>query len=179
MELINITLIFGTKHTLRGSFLKTRQERDPQQTAKCVYSIPCERCRSYIGETGIPLTVRLCEHRHSLKDSLLKKKSKLAQRAYEEGHSVGWDEAGNLEIECSNRYRKYKESDHMACLTKLIIQPSSDISPIWVPLISNEVRNSQRRSVCCDRFFMGFYNVLVLRVQFYSTYGAISRHKIV
>jgi hypothetical protein len=36
--------------------------RDPQQTAQCVYSIPCECGRSYIGETGRPLTVRLREN---------------------------------------------------------------------------------------------------------------------
>jgi hypothetical protein len=37
--------------------------------------------------------VWLCEHRHSLKEDLKKKKnSKLAQHAYEEGHRIGWDE---------------------------------------------------------------------------------------
>jgi hypothetical protein len=61
----------------------------PQQTAQCFFSIPCECGRSYIGETGRPLTLRLREH--SLKEGLLEK-SKLAQRAYEEGHRVGWDE---------------------------------------------------------------------------------------
>jgi hypothetical protein len=36
--------------------------RDPQQMAQCIYSIPCERSRSYIGETGRPLAVQLHEH---------------------------------------------------------------------------------------------------------------------
>jgi hypothetical protein len=53
------------------------------------------------------------------------------------------------------------------------------ISPIRIPLISNEVTNSQRRSVWCDRFFMGFYKVLVWVFRFYSTDGASSRHNIV
>jgi hypothetical protein len=34
--------------------------------------------------------------------------------ANEEGHRVGWDEARILEIESNSRYRKYKESAHMA-----------------------------------------------------------------
>jgi hypothetical protein len=72
--------------------MKTRLERDPQQMAKSVYSIPCECGSSYTGETGRPLAVQLLEHRHSLKEDLLEK-SKLAQDAYEEGHRVGWDEA--------------------------------------------------------------------------------------
>jgi predicted GIY-YIG superfamily endonuclease len=72
--------------------MKTRPERDPQQTAQCVYIISCECGRRYIGETGRPLAVRLRGHRHNLKEGLLEK-SKLAQHVYEEGHIVGWDEA--------------------------------------------------------------------------------------
>jgi hypothetical protein len=83
--------------------------------------------------------MRLSEHWH--KEGLLEK-SKLAQHAYEEGHRVGCDEARILEIESNSRYRKYKESAHMACLTNSISQPSLDISPIWIPLI-----NSHRRTV--------------------------------
>jgi hypothetical protein len=47
----------------------------------------------------------------------LLEKSKLAQHSYEEDHRIGWDEARVLEIESNSRYRKYKESAHMACLT--------------------------------------------------------------
>jgi hypothetical protein len=53
-----------------SSLKKTRPERDPQQTAQCVYS--------YIGELGRPLSVRFHEHRDNLEESLLEK-SKLAQ----------------------------------------------------------------------------------------------------
>jgi hypothetical protein len=79
--------------------------------------------------------VQLREHRHNLQQGHLEK-SKLAQHACEEGHRVGWDDAGVLEIESNSRYRKYKELAHMACLTNPISQPSLDISPIWIPLIS-------------------------------------------
>jgi hypothetical protein len=63
--------------------MKTRPVRDPQQVAQYVYSVPCECGRSYIGDTGRPLVVRLHEHRHNFKEGLLEK-SKLAQHAYEE-----------------------------------------------------------------------------------------------
>jgi hypothetical protein len=72
--------------------MRTRPERDPQQTAQCVYSICCECGRSYIGEIGRSLAIWLCEHRHNLKEGFLEK-SKLAQHAYEKGHRVIWDEA--------------------------------------------------------------------------------------
>jgi hypothetical protein len=101
---------------------------------QCTYSIPCECGRGYIGETGRPLAVKLHEHRHNLRQVLLEI-SKLALPAYEEGNVVGWDEARILEIGSNSRYRKYKESAHMACLTNPISQPSLDISPIWILLI--------------------------------------------
>jgi hypothetical protein len=122
----NIRTIFKTKHNLRSSLMKTRQERDPQQTAQCIYSIHCECDRSGIVETGRPLAVRLREHRHNLQQGLLEK-SKLVQRAYEQGHREGCDDARILEIESNSRYRKYKESAHLACLTNPISQTSLNI----------------------------------------------------
>jgi hypothetical protein len=87
-----------------------------------------------------------CEHRHNLQEGLIEN-SKLAQHACEEGHRVGWDDARILETESNSRYRKYKESAHMVCLSNPISQPSLDISSIWIHLISNEAYDSQRRSV--------------------------------
>jgi hypothetical protein len=149
--------------------MKTMPERDPQQTAQCIYSIPCECDRNYISETDRTLAVRLREHRHNLQQGLIEK-SKLTQRAYEEGHRVGSDDARILEIENNSRYRQYKESAHMARLANPISQHSVDISPIWIPLISNEVTNLQRRSVRCDRFSM---------FNFYPTDGTSGRDKMV
>jgi hypothetical protein len=70
----------------------------------------------------------------SLKEGL-REESDLALYAYAMGYGVGWDEAWILEIEGNSRCRQYK----MACLTNLISQLSSDISPTLIPLISNEV----------------------------------------
>jgi hypothetical protein len=53
--------------------MNTRSERDRQQTAECVYSIPCECGRSYYGEKGRPLVVRLPEHRYNFKEGLPEK----------------------------------------------------------------------------------------------------------
>jgi hypothetical protein len=74
-------------------------------------------------------------------------KLKLAQNAYGEGHSVGWDEARILKTESNSMYRKYEESARMACLTNPINKPSFDISPIWIPFISDDDSNLQKRSV--------------------------------
>jgi hypothetical protein len=51
---------------------------DTQQMAHCVDNIPCDCGESYISETGSPLAVRLCEHRHNLEEDLIEK-SKLSK----------------------------------------------------------------------------------------------------
>jgi hypothetical protein len=161
----NIKTIFKTKHTLRSSLKKTRPEKDLQQTAQCNYSILCESDRSCICKTGKSLAAWLCEHRHNLKEGL-PEKSKLAQHAYEEGHRRGWDEARIWEIKSNIRCRKYKESAHMSCLTNSVQPAQFRNFPIWIPLSSKKITNSQSRSVWCDRFFMGLYKVLISSVQF-------------
>jgi hypothetical protein len=64
----SIKKIFKIKQTLMSLLMKTRPE-----TAQCVYSISCECGRSYIGQAGGPLAVRLGEKRHNLKDGLPEK----------------------------------------------------------------------------------------------------------
>jgi hypothetical protein len=105
--------------SFRSSLMKTRPKRNPQHMAECIYSIPSECGRSYIGETGRLLAVRLREHRHNSQQRLIEK-SKLAQHSYEEGHRVGCDVATILEITSNSRYRKYNESAHMECFTNPI-----------------------------------------------------------
>jgi hypothetical protein len=55
--------MWGLERTLRSSLMKTRQDRDPKQTAHRMYSVLCESCRCYIGKTARPLAIQLCEHR--------------------------------------------------------------------------------------------------------------------
>jgi hypothetical protein len=79
----NIRTIFKTKHILRSSFMKTKPQRDQQQTAQCVCSIPCEFDRAAKGQQAV-----LSDYRHELIEGLLGK-SKLAHHAYEEGDRIG------------------------------------------------------------------------------------------
>jgi hypothetical protein len=81
-----------------------------------------------------------------LTQSLLEK-SKLAQHAYGEGHKICWNEAKGLQIEPNTTYRKYKESAHMSLLDHPMSQPSLDISHIWTPVITAEVKRLQHRQV--------------------------------
>jgi hypothetical protein len=140
-----IRTIFKTKHTLRDILMRTTPMSDPQLTAHCIYSIPCECGRSYVGKTSRPLSVRIQGHKHNLKNGLLEK-LKLAQHAFEEDHQVSWNEAKILHPEGNGRYRKYNESAHMACMDNPISQPSLKTSSIWIPLIKKEINTLQGRS---------------------------------
>jgi hypothetical protein len=102
--------------------MRTRPNSDPQQTAYCIYSVPCKCDRNYTGEMSRPLVVCIQEHRHNLKKGLLEK-SKLAQHAFEEDHQVRWNKVKILQTEINSRCRKYKETAHMVCLTNPISQP--------------------------------------------------------
>jgi hypothetical protein len=63
--------------------------------------------------------MQLCKHRHNLRQDL-REKSKLAQHAYGESHSVGFDKARISEIESKSRYRKY----HKSALTPYLTNPT-------------------------------------------------------
>jgi hypothetical protein len=89
-------------HRLVSQKIEELKMSDPQLTAHCIYNIPCECSRSYVGETGRPLSVRIGEHKFNLKNGLLDK-SKLAQHAFEEGHQISWNKAKILHLDPSGQ----------------------------------------------------------------------------
>jgi hypothetical protein len=69
----NLRNIFKNKHKLCGTLMKTGPVRDAQQMKQCVYSIPCDWGKCYIGETSRYLEVCLKEHKYNLTQGLLEK----------------------------------------------------------------------------------------------------------
>jgi hypothetical protein len=112
-------------------------------------NFPCDCGRCYIGETSKLLEVRVKKHKYNPTQCLLEK-SKLDQHAYEEGHKICWNEAKALQIELNTTYRKYKEPAHMFPIDHRISQPSLDISPIWTPVITAEVRKLRKTPSSVD-----------------------------
>jgi hypothetical protein len=107
---------------------------------QCVYSIPCDCGRCYIGKTSRPLEVYFKEYWYNLTQYLYEK-SKLAQHAYKEGPKICWKQEKVLQIEPNATCRKYKESALSIYVTDHPIrQPSLDISPIWTPITADEFR---------------------------------------
>jgi hypothetical protein len=130
----NIKTVFKTRHTLMSILRCTRLGRDLQNTAHCVYSIPCECGRNHIGDTSRPVAICNRKPRHNLKEGLLEK-SRLAQHAFEEDHCIGCNKVNIMQTENNSRYRKCKEAAHMACSTNPISQASLEVSLIWIPVI--------------------------------------------
>jgi hypothetical protein len=126
--------------------MKTGPVRDAQQTKQCLFSIPCDCDRCYIGERSRPLEVLIKEHKYNLTQSLTEK-SKLVQHACQEGHKLCWNKARVLQIEPNTTYRKYKESAHMSLMDHPISIPSLDIYPMWTPVIAAEIKKLQLHQV--------------------------------
>ena len=114
-KMYNIKTVFKMSHTLRDSFMRNGPISAPQDTANCIYCIPCKYGRSYNGETGRPCTMTPREHMRNLEVGHLER-SRLAQHSFEENHHVLWEEAMILETERKPVYRKYKEVAYKACL---------------------------------------------------------------
>jgi hypothetical protein len=101
---VSISRPFSEQNTHSvGHWWKLDRLETPSRKKLCVYSTPCDG-RCYIDKTSRPLEVRIKEHKYNLTQGLLQK-SKLAQHAYEEGHTICWDEGKVLQIERNTTYR--------------------------------------------------------------------------
>jgi hypothetical protein len=137
----NVRTTFKTKHSFRGTLLKTGPVRDVQFMNECVYSISCDYGKCYNGETSRPLEIRIKQHEYIMTQCLFK--DKLAHQAYE-GHKICWKESKILQIGPHVTFRK---SAHMFLADHPICQPCLDISPIWTPIIAREVLKLPHRPV--------------------------------
>ena len=100
-----------------------------------IYDIPCECGKSYIGETGRNLEIRVKEHKASLRkgDPEI---SKLAEHSITTGHRFKFEETKVIGKEPNWRHRKVHEAGEILKGGENVIStPSFEIDPIWRPLI--------------------------------------------
>ena len=113
--------------TIRSMIVLPKDKRKPLQTAEVVYEIPCKSCdKSYVGETGRLLRVRLKEHhgetekkssgfftRSKHKSSVASVdsfKSAMAEHATLNNHVVDWDGVKIVDQEADRTTRWLKEA---------------------------------------------------------------------
>jgi hypothetical protein len=132
----NIRMVSSSQDTLRSHLVKFKPKAKVMKK-ELIYKIPCECSKSYIGETGRTLEVRLSEHKRSLKkgDPEL---SKLCEHHFYTGHRFLWEQAKVIGQEKNWRARKVHEAGEIMRGGKWVISaPSFNIDPVWRPMIKS------------------------------------------
>jgi hypothetical protein len=132
---LNIRAVFTSRNTIRSNLVRFKPRMQPIIKKGVIYSIPCECGKSYIGETGRTLQVRLDEHRRSVKkrDPDV---SKLCEHYYNTGHRFLWDEAKVIGHEETYKARKVHEAMEIFRGRGFVVStPSAVIDPVWRPLM--------------------------------------------
>ncbi|KAJ8917059.1 hypothetical protein NQ315_012978 [Exocentrus adspersus] len=108
----NIRTAFKTNNTLRSILTHTKPINKEQNEKNCIYQIPCQCGKHYIGETSRPLDVRIKEHKNYVRNYQVDR-SNLAQHVWDNHHQINWKEASIIQKEQNFGKRKLKES---ACI---------------------------------------------------------------
>ena len=139
-----IRTAFGSCTTLRNILTETRPPNQTQESKNCIYKIPCECGKRYIGETCRPVQTRVNERKRNTTNREIDK-SKIAEHSWEQKHRFQWDKASIISTgkEENARIKKLKESAFIHYTDHVISQPSIDISPIWLPIIRPEIKKKK------------------------------------
>jgi hypothetical protein len=128
-ELLHQHNIYIKKKTfLRVCFWEKRQKRiyNRRHIAFIAFPVNVEKlCWQSTQTAGSETPMSACTERVSFRQITS------GSACHEEGHRADWDKAWNLEIKSDSKYRKYKESAHIVCLTNPISQQSLEISTKW------------------------------------------------
>ena len=136
----NIKTAFKTQNTLRQHLSKTKPRNGEQESKNCIYSIPCECKRQYIGETKRPLKIRLNEHKTNINkgDTV---NSKLAKHAWEKEHRINWEGVQILHKETHFYKRKFIEAALINISDNPISQSSLEVRPLWSTHLKSHFEN--------------------------------------
>ena len=104
----NINTQFTTCGTIR-QMMRSVKDNINRQNLKVVYNIDCSCGKSYIGETGRSLKIRLKEHTTDIKNER-SRKSALAEHSSKTKHHICLEEAKIIAREENYHKRKIKEA---------------------------------------------------------------------
>jgi predicted GIY-YIG superfamily endonuclease len=130
----NINTQFTTCGTIR-QMMRSVKDNINRQNLKVVYKIDCSCGKSYIGETGRSLKIRLKEHEADIKNER-SRTSALAEHSSKTKHHVCLEDAKIIAREDNYQKRKIKEAiEIMKFPQNLNRDNGSEISGNWLPLI--------------------------------------------
>ena len=111
---------FPSGSTLRRYLFQVKPPTEFNMTNNCVYSIPCSCGKTYKGEIGRSLKVRLVRgeiKKSGMADHIWKAKG---------NHLPLWDKVKIIDRAEHWRIRRLKESAHMLCYNDLLSRPKSE-----------------------------------------------------
>ena len=127
----DIRTVFTSGSTLQKYLFRVKPPTEFNMTKNCVYSISCSCGKIYKGETGLPLKVRLEEHRKAVVRSEIAKLGRVDHIWKEEGnHLPLWDKVEIIDRAEHWRIRHLKESAHMLGYNDLLSRPSIELNII-------------------------------------------------
>ena len=112
MKKYNVSCAMKPWVTLKNVLVHRKDREDKKQTIECVYKVPCARCeKTYTGETGRKLAVRLQEHRSEVESKTNRaytrshrssslaesNRSALTDHAVQENHVISWSAASVID----------------------------------------------------------------------------------
>ena len=96
----NIPCAMKPYKTLRNILVHPKDKEELKQTSECVYKVPCANCKkTYVGETGRKLVVRLQEHRTEVES----KNKRIFTRSQRSGTSTEYNTSALTDRPCSTR----------------------------------------------------------------------------
>jgi len=150
--------------TLKGLLVHPKDKQSKEDITECVYKVPCANCnKTYVGETGRKLGVRLQEHKKEV-DSRTNRaftrsqrtasltehnKSVLTDHATQENHLINWSDGSIIDREPDRLSRWIKEAVHVRKDWKASVQstemrgasPSATVTTVF---LTRSFRNVSR-----------------------------------
>ena len=108
----DMKVIFKSGRSLRSVLTKVKDPLPMEKKAKVVYRIPCSCGKSYIGETKRRLETRLREHQEACRKGTLEK-SAVAEHAWNDHHTIKWEETAVVDMARHPRELLLKEAIHI------------------------------------------------------------------
>ena len=113
---------------LYSTFWEIKTRQDKEDITECVYKVPCANCdKTYVGETGRKLGVRLHEHKTEVESKTKRaytrsqrtaslteySKSALTDHANQANHTIDWRKITVIDREQDRPTRWIKEAVHI------------------------------------------------------------------
>ena len=113
-----------------------------------MYRIDCECGDYYIGETSRPLTTRVKEHKADCKHARFER-SAIAEHAWQDGHSIDWENVQVVDVAEDTQMRLVKEAVHirMGAPQRLTNRDEGkEISSVWLQVVRSNKPHPLHRS---------------------------------